>query len=64
MDESTKIRMYQGGERIEGVGTYTANVFFNYDLRKNSEIPENIYLKLDNSPNYLVFYGIMKINNP
>ena len=62
VNSNTKIRMYQGGENIKDVGTYTANVFYYYDIQRNESIPESIWLELDNSPNILIFSGIIRIN--
>jgi hypothetical protein len=58
-----KVIMYQGGETIENVGTYVANVFFVYDLQKNTSIPEFVRLELHNSPNILMFSGLIKLTD-
>ena len=56
-----KVVMLQGGEIIEGQGAYTANIFFVYDLIKNENTPEFIRFQIHNSPNILVFSGIIKL---
>lgn len=64
--ENLKVVMLQGGETIEingEKGTYTANIFFVYDLRKNSEIPEFVRLQINGSPNILKFSGIIKLRD-
>ena len=61
--EDIKVVMYQGGETIEDRGTYTASVFFVYDLKKNEEVPEFVRFQIHNSPNVMVFSGIIKLNN-
>lgn len=58
-----KLVMYQGGEKIKDIGTYTANVFFVYNLNSNSNVPELIRLELDNAPNIFQFSGIIKLDN-
>lgn len=61
VENNLKIRMYQGGENIEGLGTYTANVFFNYYLSENASIPESIWFEINGSPYIYVMSGIVKI---
>lgn len=56
-----KIRMYQGGENVSGLGSYTANVFFNYNLQHNTKIPETIRFEMDGSPYIYELSGIIKI---
>ena len=53
--------MYQGGENISGLGSYTANVFFNYNLQQNTKIPETIRFEMDGSPYIYELSGIIKI---
>lgn len=60
-DDNWKIRMYQGGGKIDGLGSYTANVFFNYDLQYNTKIPETIRFEMDGSPYIYELSGIIKI---
>jgi hypothetical protein len=55
--------MYQGGETIENMGTYTANIFFVYDLSKNENVPELVRLEIHKSPNIMQFSGIIKLDN-
>ncbi len=57
----SKIRMYQGGENVSGLGSYTANVFFNYNLQQNTKIPETIRFEMDGSPYIYELSGIIKI---
>lgn len=64
--EDIKVVMLQGGETVEingEKGTYTANIFFVYDLRKNSETPEFVRLQINGSPNILKFSGIIKLRD-
>ena len=61
--KNIKIVMYQGGEHIENMGTYTANIFFVYDLSKNRNVPELVRLEINNSPNIMLFSGIIKLSN-
>jgi len=61
-EENLKIIMYQGGEKIENLGTYTANVFYVYDLSKNNEVPELIRFEINNSPNIQQFKGIIRLD--
>lgn len=61
--KNIKIVMYQGGEHIENMGTYTANIFFVYDLSKNRNVPELVRLEINNSPNIMQFSGIIKLEN-
>ena len=58
-----KIIMYQGGETIENMGTYTANIFFVYDLSKNKNVPELIRLEINNSPNIMQYSGLIKLDD-
>lgn len=60
-EENLKIIMYQGGEKIENLGTYTANVFYVYDLIKNKEVPELIRFEINNSPNIQQFKGVIRL---
>lgn len=60
-DEKWKIRMYQGGEKISGLGSYTANVFFDYNLQQNAMIPETIRFEMNGSPYIYELSGIIKI---
>lgn len=64
--EDLKVVLLQGGETVEingEKGTYTANIFFVYDLRNNSEIPEFVRLQINESPNILKFSGIIKLRD-
>lgn len=61
--KNLKIIMYQGGETIENMGTYTANIFFVYDLSKNENVPELVRLEIHKSPNIMQFSGIIKLDN-
>lgn len=61
--EDIKVVMYQGGEIIEDKGTYTASVFFVYDLKKNEKIPEFVRFQIHNSPNVMILSGIIKLSN-
>lgn len=61
-EQNLKIVMLQGGETIENVGIYTANVFFIYDLKKNLNMPEIIRLEINNSPNIMQYSGIIKLS--
>lgn len=61
--KNLKIIMYQGGETIENMGTYTANIFFVYDLSKNKNIPELIRLEINNSPNIMQYSGLIKLDD-
>jgi hypothetical protein len=61
VENNLKIRMYQGGENIEGMGTYTANVLFHYYLSKNANIPESIWFEINGSPYIYNMSGIVKI---
>ncbi len=63
MENDMRIKMYQGGEYKEGVGIYTADVLFAYDESKNSTIPEIIRVEVHNSPNIIIFSGIVRLNN-
>lgn len=58
---NTKIIMYQGGGSVEGLGMYTANIFFMYNLTKNKETPEFVRLEINNSPNIMLYSGIIKL---
>lgn len=58
-----KIVMYQGGETIENLGTYTANIFFVYDMSKNKNVPELIRLEINNSPNIMQYSGLIKLDD-
>ena len=55
-------RTFYGFENMEGVGTYVATVFFFYDLSKNESVPDAIYLRIEGSPNILIFAGIIRID--
>ena len=57
-----KIVMYQGGETIENLGTYTANIFFVYDMSKNKNVPELIRLEINNSPNIMQYSGLISVH--
>ena len=61
--KNLKIIMYQGGETIENMGTYTANIFFVYDLSKNKNVPELIRLEINNSPNIMQYSGLIKLDD-
>lgn len=60
-EEKWEIRMYQGGEKISGLGSYTANVFFYYNLQRNTKIPEAIRFEMNGSPYIYEISGIIKI---
>ena len=62
-DEMWRIKMYQGGEKIDGSVAYTAKVFFYYNIHKNTHIPEAIHFVIDRSPYSYQLSGIMKLNN-
>lgn len=62
LDESKLSRTYYGYENIDGVGTIIASVFFFSDLAKNESFPENIVLRIEGSPNIIVYSGIIKLD--
>lgn len=67
IEKNLKIIMYQGGEKIENIGpesvsgTYTANVFYVFDLEKNKYTPDLIRLEINGSSNIMQFSGIIKL---
>lgn len=61
-DDNIKVVMYQGGEKIEGKGAYTANVFFVYDLSKNVSTPEFVRFAINGSPNVMKYSAIIKLD--
>ena len=61
--DNIKMIMYQGGGNFKGMGIYTANVFFVYDLSKNKETPEFIRLEINDSPNIMKYSGIIKLED-
>lgn len=61
--DGIKMDLYQGGEKIEGLGVYTCNVFYVYDIEKNKTIPQFIRLEINGSPNLLYFNGIIKLED-
>lgn len=61
--DGIKMDLYQGGEKIEGLGVYTCNVFYVYDMEKNKTIPQFIRLEINGSPNLLYFNGIIKLED-
>lgn len=59
--KDVKIIMYQGGGKLD-VGTYTANIFFIYDLSKNKNTPEFVRLEINGSSNIMKYSGIIKLD--
>lgn len=62
-EKDIKVVMYQGGEKIESLGTYTCNVFYVYDLSKNQTTPEFIRFAINGSPNIQIFKGLIKLED-
>ena len=62
-ENGIKMDLYQGGEKIDGLGIYTCNVFYVYDVEKNRTIPQFIRLAIDGSPNLLYFNGLIKLED-
>lgn len=60
-ENDVKMDLYQGGEKVEGIGTYTCNVFFVYDITKNAQMPQWVRLAIDNSSNIVQFKGIIEL---
>lgn len=57
-----KCILYQGGMKFQGE-YIVINVFYIYDTQKNGEIPEYVWIDVDNSPTIMELSGIVKINN-
>ena len=58
LSENIRTRIFYG---FESKGDYVATVFFFYDISKNELVPDNIWLRIEGSPNIIVFSGIIKL---
>lgn len=57
----SKIDMYQGGMTFQGQ-IVVINVFLEYDVDKNLNIPEAITIDVHKSPNFIQLKGLIPIN--
>ena len=61
VNPNEKCVMYQGGMKFQGE-IVVINVLYFYDVHKNKEIPEYVWIDVNNSPTIMELSGLVKIN--
>lgn len=61
VEDGRRIDMYQGGMHFKGE-IVVINVFLEFDISKNSKVPESITIDVNNSPNFIQFKGILPLS--